>query len=134
MGLIDTVAAIPINANLTLRLKDAEAAIATLKQEKIELQARLEKSEQDRQALEEQIKDKLAESHDVRSAFNAETGTWFDAASSLHYCAKCKASGTESPMTSGAHGWKCPVCNAYAADPKRPEPPFRRPTRAKTWI
>lgn len=141
MGIVDTVAAIPTNANLTLRLKDAETQISDLKQknslleqEKSDIQARLEKSEQERGALEEQIKNKLAESHVAPPRFDPETGTWVDAELNLRYCAKCKASDSLSPMTNCERGWKCPVCNAYAADPKRPEPPFRQPTRTRTWM
>ena len=70
MGIIETVASIPTNANLSLRLKDAEAKIEAqqleIEAQQLEIEAlhiRLAESEQQKRALESQIEQNLIESH-----------------------------------------------------------------------
>lgn len=64
-------------------------------------------------------------------SFNQKTGTWTDENASTHYCPKCKASNTLSPMKNDTHGWSCSVCSMYFNDPDRPRPrSSRRPGSA----
>jgi len=117
------------NVSLSIQLKDAEAKIAILQQENSDLKLSLRQVEDKAQSLE----NKIVELQSNPLLFDDKTGTFLSSYDGLRYCAKCKASGSLSPMTNCEHGWKCPVCNSYAADPKRPEPPFCQPTRTRTW-
>ncbi|WP_132977337.1 hypothetical protein [Thiobaca trueperi] len=62
--------------------------------------------------------------------FDENTGTWIGL-DSLRYCPRCQSSNISSPLKNEAYGWKCAVCNYYAADPDRPIPRDRNPG---SWI
>jgi hypothetical protein len=110
----------PLSATLREQLKGAEKQVLALQQELLAAHQQIVGLEGEVRGLEQEIRDLKA--HDI--TFDAETGTWLGSASALHYCAKCKAAGSLSPMTNCDHGWKCPVCSTYAPDPKRPERPI----------
>jgi hypothetical protein len=117
MGIIDSVAAIPTTANLSIKLKEAETIIASLQQENTNLKSSVDEKDDKIRCLEKQI----IEIQNNPLTFDENTGTWISTINSLRYGAKCKSQNISSPLKNGSHSWKCPVCNTSYPDPSRPQ-------------
>lgn len=55
--------------------------------------------------------------------WDATTSTWVNRFTKTRYCAKCKVDKKLSPLGNETHGWSCPSCGRWYADPNNPSPP-----------
>jgi regulator of replication initiation timing len=122
VSILNLLTEVPLSAVLREKIVGLESENESLRLENESLKVELSQSEEQRRTLEKQVAE-----HVQSLTFDKSTGVWEDDTKSLHYCPKCKSSGTLSPMKEEPHGWYCAVCNTTFPDPNRPKPQAPRP-------
>ena len=117
MSIVDAVANIPTNANLTIKIKDAESQISVLHLENEALKSSSQEKDEKIRTLEKQI----IEIQNNPLTFDDKTGTWQSSIDNFRYCAKCKIQNIPSPLKNEKHGWFCSACETTYPDPDRPK-------------
>lgn len=129
MGLLDGIEKLINEHGSAAILRERIALVndkyAALESENTVLHFENEALKFDNSKLQEQTRNLEAQFIQLRDnpilTFDQKTGTWIEENKSIHYCPKCKALTTLSPMKNEQYGWYCSVCVTHFDDPDKPK-------------